>query len=96
MPNLQDFFTKSSPSVKDLEPDLLNLTDAERKVILKVMQKDLILKGNPNHEDHEILNEWQMKIKNSEHQKTLKKECECGKRHCHCDQGKVALFTYLI
>ena len=68
--NLQDFFTKSSPSVKDLEPDLLNLTDSERKVILTVMQKDLVLKGvHNNQENHEILNDWilQSKIKVCSH-----------------------------
>ena len=93
--NLQDFFTKSSPSVKDLEPDLLNLTDSERKVILTVMQKDLVLKGvQNNQENHEVLNDWllQSKIKTVSKKEPL--ECEsCGKRHCHCDTEKNKALT---
>ena len=78
MPNFSEAFHSyffKGPTIKDLEPDLLNLTPSEQKVILSVMQKDSEMKGKI--EEQNIIADWTKKFH------TTKKCCE--KRHCHCD-----------
>ena len=81
MPNLSEVFQRfyKGPSIKDLEPDLLNLTESEQQIILAVIKKDSELKGKT--EEQNVIENWTKKVQN------VPKKC-CEKRHCHCDSEK--------